>query len=536
VTVSEGRRARLVINADDFGLSPGVTRGILVAHRAGTVTSTSMLANLPAFDDAVQGARSAPDLGIGLHFNLTVGRPLTPPERIPSLADPATGHFHSLPRLVARAFSGQILPADVATECRAQMARLREHGLTIAHLDSHRHVHVLPGIWKAVSQAAEEAGIANVRLPFDAAAWSLAHPRALAEQIALRTAYRWAGGNGYQPEADHFRGGMLYPQRRFKERLLRVLDGLGAGLTELMVHPGYADPDLSQWDGYTWEREEELSALVDPVVRARLGAGDIALTTFDRRVCRRPPVRPATPRVSVIVPAYNESRYLPRLLASIDVARQRFSPDPRAVEVIVSDNQSTDGTGDVACERGARVVTEPRRVIGAVRNAGARIATGDVFLFVDADSVIHPETFTRVAAALETGSVIGGATGVTMDRWSAGIALTYAVLEACCWVSGWDTGVLFCGREAFLAVGGFPEDLLFAEDLAFYSALRRLGRARRKRFVRLPGVRTVTSTRKFDQFGDWGWPVANAKVLWFSLIHSPRARALVERHWYRVRP
>src|SRR4029077_12927030 len=120
--------------------------------------------------------------------------------------------------------------------------------------------------------------------------------------------------------------------------------------------------------------------------------------------------------------------------------------------------------------------------------------------------------------------------------WSAGIALTYAVLEAWCWVSGWDTGVLFCGREAFQAVGGFPEDLLFAEDLAFYSALRRLGRARRKRFVRLPGVRTVTSTRKFDQFGDWGWPVANAKVLWFSLIHSPRARALVERHWYRVRP
>jgi hypothetical protein len=123
-----------------------------------------------------------------------------------------------------------------------------------------------------------------------------------------------------------------------------------------------------------------------------------------------------------------------------------------------------------------------------------------------------------------------------MDRWSVGIGVTHALLEAWCWVSGWDTGVLFCRREGFDTIGGFPEHLLFAEDLAFYSGLRRLGRARGQRFVRLRGVRTVTSTRKFDQFGDWGWPLANARVLWCSVMRSPRQRALVERHWYRVRP
>jgi len=533
--LGEGRHARLVINADDFGLSLGVNRGILAAHAAGTVTSTSIMTNLPAFEDAVQGARSAPNLGIGLHFNLTIGPPLTPAERIPSLANPATGRFHGLSGLVARALCGQIPPAEVATECRAQLARLRDHGVTVTHLDSHRHVHVLPGIWNAVSAVAEAVGIHNVRLPFDADAWTLAHPRALAEQVALRTAYRWARGNGYRPEADHFRGGMLYPQHRFKERLLAVLDHLDAGLTELMVHPGYAGPDLAEWDGYTWEREAELTALLDPDVRVRLGAGDIELARFGRCVSARSPA-PAMPRVSVIVPAYNESRYLPRLLESIQVAGRRYSPDPRAVEIVVSDNLSNDGTADVAREHGARVVTQPRRVIGAVRNAGAAVATGDILVFVDADSIVHPETFARVAAAMRSKTVVGGATGVTMDRWSAGIALTYAMLEAWCWLSGWDTGVLFCRRETFHEVGGFPENLLFAEDLAFYSALRRLGRARRQRFVRLAGVRTVTSTRKFDQFGDWGWPLANAKVLWYSLVHSPRARALVERHWYRVRP
>ncbi|HEX4632337.1 MAG TPA: glycosyltransferase, partial [Gemmatimonadales bacterium] len=204
-------------------------------------------------------------------------------------------------------------------------------------------------------------------------------------------------------------------------------------------------------------------------------------------------------------------------------------------EIIVVDNASTDSTSDVARAHGARVVSEPRRVIAAVRNAGAVAATGDILVFVDADSVIHPETLARVAQALSSPKIVGGATGITMDRWSAGIALTYAVLETWCWVSGWDTGVLFCRHETFDTVGGFPEHLLFAEDLAFYSGLRRLGRARGQRFIRLGGVRTVTSTRKFDQFGDWGWPLANAKVLWYALLHSSRERAMVEEHWYRVR-
>jgi len=529
--VAARARARLVINADDFGLSTGVNRGILAAHAAGAVTSTSLLANLPAFDDAIRSAQSVPTLGIGLHFNLTTGAPVSPAEQVTSLVNSTTGAFHSLPQLAARAFAGQIDPDEVARECGAQLTKLRAHGVRVTHLDSHRHVHVLPGIWGAVLRTAQGAGIRTVRLPFDAAA-TAAHPRAFAERVALRAAYRWAGGNGYRPATDHFRGGVLYPQHRFKERLLRVLDRLDPGITELMVHPGFTDKEVGTWDGYTWQREEELSALLDHEVQARLAVGDIELTTFGALTG----APTAATRMSIIVPAYNESRYLPRLLESIDVARRHYSPDPGAVEVIVSDNGSTDGTPHVARNHGATVVSEPRRVIAAVRNAGAAVATGEVLVFVDADSSIHPETLTRVAEALSSGRVIGGATGITMDRWSLGIAVTHALLKAWCWVSGWDTGVLFCRRETFHDVGGFPEQLLFAEDLAFYAALRRMGRTRGQRFARLSGVPTITSTRKFDQFGDWGWPIANAKVLWCALMHSPRQRALVERHWYRVRP
>ena len=104
---------RLIINADDFGLSPGVNRGIVEAHASGSVTSTSMLVNLPAFGDAVHYAARSPGLGVGLHFNLTAGAPLSRAEDVPSLCDPATGRFLSLRRLVGRALTfltGQRLP------------------------------------------------------------------------------------------------------------------------------------------------------------------------------------------------------------------------------------------------------------------------------------------------------------------------------------------------------------------------------------------------------------------------------------------
>jgi predicted glycoside hydrolase/deacetylase ChbG (UPF0249 family) len=258
------------------------------------------LANLPAFDDAVQRAGAVPTLGVGLHFNLTAGSPVLPRMQVASLVNPATGVFHSLPQLAARAFAGRVDPAEVARECQAQLSRLRAHGIRVTHLDSHRHVHVLPGIWEAVLHTARQGGVRNVRLPFDAAA-TAAHPRAFLERVVLRAAYRWAGGNGYRPATDHFRGGVLYPQYRFKERLLRVLDRLDPGLTELMVHPGYVDPDVAAWDGYTWQREEELAALLDADVCARLAAGDIELSTFGAVGHRAP--RRAVPRISIVVPA-----------------------------------------------------------------------------------------------------------------------------------------------------------------------------------------------------------------------------------------
>lgn len=535
------RCRRLIINADDFGLSEGVSRGILEAHEAGSVSSVSLLVNLPAFHHALQCAERAPQLGVGLHFNLTAGPPVASRDHVRSLLDAQTGSLLPLRRLIARALRGRILPREVVTECEAQIARLRAGGVRVTHLDSHRHVHLLPGIWKPVREAARRAGIDRVRLPLERLAYTVARPAALAEQLSLRAAYRLAGGNGTGRHVDHFHGSALFDQRDFREGLLALLDELEPGLTELMVHPGYSDDEAAAWDSYTWPRERELAALTDATVRARLSAGDLALTTFGvvaatpRVFQRTPSTRRSVPHFSVVVPAYNEAQYLPRLLDSIEAARRAYSPDPGVVEVVVADNRSTDRTRDLACERRCRTVTETRRVIAAVRNTGAAVARGAILVFVDADSRIHPETFTRIDAALKSGAIVGGATGITMDRWSTGIAVSFALLSLFCRVTGFDTGAVFCRRESFDEVGGFDERLLYAEDLAFYRALRRLARTRGQRFVRLAGIRTITSTRKFAQFGEWGWPLANAKVIWLAAVRSTRARRLIEQHWYKVR-
>src|SRR5665647_1358607 len=136
-------RRRLVINADDFGYSAGVTRGIVEAHAAGSVTSTSMMANGIDWENAVRLARSTRTLDVGVHLNLVQGRPLL---RVLSLTDARTGELYPLGALARRALAGRIDAGELEAELRAQIERVRSAGIAVTHLDSHRHAHVLPGL------------------------------------------------------------------------------------------------------------------------------------------------------------------------------------------------------------------------------------------------------------------------------------------------------------------------------------------------------------------------------------------------------
>jgi len=241
------------------------------------------------------------------------------------------------------------------------------------------------------------------------------------------------------------------------------------------------------------------------------------------------------PRFSLVIPAYNEERFLPRLLDSVEAAARGYAHGAAAVEVIVADNASTDRTAELARERGCRVVPVAKRSIAAARNAGGAAARGEIVGFVDADMRIHPGTFDAIERALASDHIVGGATGVTLERWSLGLAVTFAVFVPLVWLTRFDTGVVFCRCRDFEATGGYDETLRVAEDVGFLLALRRVGRRQGKRLTRLKHVKAVASTRKFDEYGDWHYLTTLPRLAVGLLLKHPPSLREIERYWYRPR-
>ena len=268
---------RLIINADDYGLSRGVNTGIIETAETGVVTSASMIVNLPAFDDAVARARSRPSLSLGLHLNLTTGSPLT---AAPSITQRKTGQFYPLPILIARASLGRVDSSEVARECAAQIDRMIEVGIPPTHLDSHRHVHVHPSLWPAVIEAASSRGLSNVRVPTEPMWANTRDWRATLKKTGLLMSSRISRRRVEHNAAVHFFGLSLQGGSSFATRLFALIPRLPAGATELMTHPGYVDPELSGLDGYTWQREEELRVLCSKELRDLVLRNGIELVSF----------------------------------------------------------------------------------------------------------------------------------------------------------------------------------------------------------------------------------------------------------------
>lgn len=276
---------QLVINADDFGFTTDINRGIIEAFTAGALRSTSIMVGMPAFEDAVDHARAAGEsLGVGLHLTLSAGRPLT---NAPSLVDHRSGDFLKFPALLARAFAGRVRAREVAEECAAQIARAQSAGLRLTHLDGHHHVHLVPGIREAVRRVIQGERIPVVRRPrerlFGGPGWN----RRLPERALLRLFTRGADTVPGTIATDHFVGSALLGAPRFGRLLVCVLDALPPGTTELMVHPGYVPAPLPGNDSYTTQREVELRALTSREVIERLHSGRIRLMHFGELTSQR---------------------------------------------------------------------------------------------------------------------------------------------------------------------------------------------------------------------------------------------------------
>ncbi len=203
---------------------------------------------------------------------------------------------------------------------------------------------------------------------------------------------------------------------------------------------------------------------------------------------------------SIIVPAYNEERYLPATLAAL---KEAMAATPLSGELIVTDNNSTDATAEIARRAGTQVVFEPVNQISRARNAGARAARGRYLVFVDADTRVSPELLRDSLERLESGRCIGGGAVVAFPeahRLPARVALaTWNLLSRS---FGFAAGCfVFCGRSDFEAAGGFSEQVYASEEIWFSRRLAALGRKQGKRFAIITEYPSVSSGRKLEWYG-----------------------------------
>ena len=275
---------QLIVNADDFGYTPGVNRAIVEAHRCGIVTSASLMANGAAFEDAVEQSRRAPGLDIGCHLNFVEGAPVSPPAKIPHLVG-ADGRFLAASQLALRLVCGGVPKDELEREAAAQIETLLRAGIQPSHVDTHKHTHVHPKVAAAVARIALRFGIAWVRRPFENCRLR-ALPGPWGRKLAVSAFGLLDAGFERRMLAlglrfPDFFTGILLTGRLTRETLAATFAHLPSGLTELMCHPGYVDDALLQSPTRLKpQREAEREAVADPSWRARLRDSGIVLTSF----------------------------------------------------------------------------------------------------------------------------------------------------------------------------------------------------------------------------------------------------------------
>ncbi len=285
---------RLIINADDFGLTPGVNRAIVKAHENGVVSSATLMANGNAFAQAVSLAQSTPRLGVGCHVVLVDGAPLLPQSQVHTLLD-RSGNGTGAPRFRegigkfgALAMLGRLAADEIEAEATAQIRKLQASGIPVTHLDSHKHTHLFPRVLRPLLRAAKNCGVRAIRNPFE---------RIQGSQLAASPSLwrRWTEVGVLRSLARQFReavqqAGIATPDGTLAivatgaldERLLRLMvEKLPEGTWELVCHPGYNDADLQEIRTRLREsREQELRILTSQSTRDLLAANGVEVVSF----------------------------------------------------------------------------------------------------------------------------------------------------------------------------------------------------------------------------------------------------------------
>jgi chitin disaccharide deacetylase len=284
----------LIVNADDLGWTDGVNRGIVEAFHSGIVTSTSLLANGAAFAEGVEAALSSPGLGVGVHLNLSDGPPIAEPETVTSLLND-DGHFTGGPEsLLLRRARGGLLLSEAEAEWDAQIQKIRDTGISPTHLDGHKHVHMLPGLFEIALRLAKRHDIRAIRVSHEASPLRSALASGSNKNSALimkqgvqarglkllaRDSRELADRSGIST-ADYFCG-IAQTGELTLAGVEQLLKSLPDGTTEFVCHPGYADDTLKKSaTRLQGSRQAELQILTDTGIRKLVASLGIRLIDY----------------------------------------------------------------------------------------------------------------------------------------------------------------------------------------------------------------------------------------------------------------
>jgi predicted glycoside hydrolase/deacetylase ChbG (UPF0249 family) len=265
---------QLVVNADDFGMSPAVSGGILRAHRDGIVTSTSVLGNCDNLDGVSSLLAEVPALGVGVHLTLLGGRPVAGAAAVPTLVGPDGNFFARVQELFTPLVRGRIAAVDIEREFDAQVGRARDAGLTIDHLDTHRHFGFFPVVGQAMEAVARRHAIPGIRSAVErpTLSWMTDPRRGLEAGVLTGLAWltrRRLGALRHGPQS----WGYVESGRLDEIRILEIIGRLGPGPHELICHPGTEDDPRDP----RHQRVQELEALTSPKVRRALERRGVTL-------------------------------------------------------------------------------------------------------------------------------------------------------------------------------------------------------------------------------------------------------------------
>lgn len=276
---------KLIVNADDFGLHHEVNQAVIEGYQKGCIRSTSLMPTGAAVEEACRLARENPGLGIGIHITLVAEKPVLPAERVPTLLD-ETGHFHADHMVFIKNYIlGRIDKGQLYAECEAQIRKAMSLGLNITHLDSHQHLHTLPGVTGICLDLMQKYGIRRMRFPGEDFFFTGGYSSGLFRRVAkcgltvcAMLARRQAGSCGIEMPEHFF--GMLAGGHMEKKYFMNILQSLPEGVSEIMVHPGKDAKVLGSVYDWQYHWEEELAAVTSPKALDYVNEHKIKLISF----------------------------------------------------------------------------------------------------------------------------------------------------------------------------------------------------------------------------------------------------------------